>query len=177
MGFHGTDLVSGKRILSEGFDIADDDEGWLGRGVYFFLDGIRGGADMAADWARFRKGTSPLCVIKCKISAPKQAVLDLREVEQLKSFDEVRHDYANTQYDVLLRRRDLKVKKRKDIRLDDALVTREVLSRLDKSILVHNLYVKTQVLRDLALESSYPTATACCVADVSHIKSKCILPL
>lgn len=43
--FHGANLQSANKILESGFYFRDDEEGWLGQGVYFFLDGISGGHD------------------------------------------------------------------------------------------------------------------------------------
>lgn len=174
IGYHGTDLKSGEDIIRNGFKVVDDEEGWLGQGVYFFIDGIRNGLDMAADWSSFRRKANVPVVVKCLVSAPWDAVLDLRNSEQLKVYDEARHQYARENFDALLERRDLKVKKRRDIRLDDAIVAREILNYLGKSILVHNVYVKTGILRELALESSYPTSAVCCVGNTSHIKSTCL---
>ncbi|MCQ5167858.1 hypothetical protein NE645_18090, partial [Roseburia hominis] len=68
-------------------------------------------------------------------------------------------------YRSLLTRRDLVKKKRRDIRLDDAVITKGVLLSLGVSVLFHNLYIKRKVHRDLELESSYPNSTVCCVAD------------
>ena len=64
---------------------------------------------------------------------------------------------------------DLVKKKRRDIRLDDAVITKGVLLSLGVSVLFHNLYIKRKVHRDLELESSYPNSTVCCVADPAYI--------
>lgn len=162
-------------ILNSGFCFRSDEEGWLGQGVYFFLDGICEGLPMAKDWSEFRYAASTPVVVMSDIVAPMSSVLDLRSMAQLREFNKLRLSFAHDNSEILSKRRDLDVKKRRDIRLDDAIIVKAVMEALGKSILIHNVYIKTQKLRQLQLESSYPTCTACCVSDVSLIKSSLVI--
>lgn len=173
--FHGTNLQSANKILESGFHFRDDEEGWLGQGVYFFLDGISEGLSMAKDWSDFRYADSSPVVIMSEIVAPMRSVLDLRSIDNLRKFHQFRLSFSEKNFRSLSNRRDLGVKKRRDIRLDDAIVARAAMESLGKSVLIHNIYVKTRKLRELQLESSYPTCTACCVSNVSFIKSSKIV--
>ena len=130
---------------------------------------------MAKDWSEFRYADSTPVVVISDIVAPTSSVLDLRSMDQLRDFHKLRLSFADDNSEILSKRRDLDVKKRRDIRLDDAIIVKAVMEALGKSILVHNVYIKTQKLRQLQLESSYPTCTACCVSDISLIKSSRII--
>lgn len=168
-------MDSAAQILSNGFRPVQDLEAWLGPGVYFFIDGIIDGRTMAKDWAKFRKPDVDTCVIKCHIECPASKVLDLRNEKNLKVYNNARMEFVEKGYDKLMMRRDLKLKKRRDIRLDDAIVSKEVMKTLGKTVMIHNLYVKTDILRRLEMESCYPTVVGLCVGDVSYIKKSLAL--
>lgn len=67
--------------------------------------------------------------------------------------------------------------KKKDIRLDDRIVTEAVCEKLGIAVLIHNVYIKNALQRELIMESSYPNATVCSVRDVSFIEANEIVPL
>lgn len=173
--FHGTNLQYANSILESGFYFRGDEEGWLGQGVYFFLDGVCEGLPMAKDWSEFRYAGSTPVVVMSDIVAPMSSVLDLRSMDQLREFHKFRLSFAEENSESLSKRRDLRVKKRRDIRLDDAIIAKAAMEALGKSVLIHNIYIKTRKLRELQLESSYPTCTACCVSNISFIKRSQII--
>lgn len=132
IGFHGTSFASAKQILREGFQVTQDPEAWLGLGVYFFIDGILSGHTMAADWAKFRNPHQTPCVLECAIECPISEVLDLRKQENMRMYNDARLMYVEKHFNTLSCRRNLNVKKRKDIRLDDTIISQEIMKILKK---------------------------------------------
>ncbi|MGE7958549.1 hypothetical protein ACQKQA_18515 [Pseudomonas sp. NPDC089530] len=156
-------------IVESGYEVNTSDEDWLGSGVYFFVDGFACPKSNAKEWALFKyHGCNP-CVVASEVLVSPEKVLDLRDASGLYIYNEARARILSENYESLLKRRDLSKKKRRDIRLDDAIVTRKVVSLLNVSVLFHNLYIKNKIHRGLELESSYPNSTVCCVADPNLI--------
>jgi len=114
--------------------------------------------------------------VKSTITVPEEKVLDLTNVAGLARYDAVRIQFLERNKLQLSQRRDLAVKKRKDIRLDDRIVTEAVCAELGIAVLIHNVYIKNALQRELIMESSYPNATVCSVRDVSFIKTNEIVP-
>ena len=65
----------------------------------------------------------------------------------------MRDSVIDENYQLLAARRDLTIKKRKDIRLDDKLITSKVMEKVNKKLLIHNVYIKNMKQRRLILES------------------------
>lgn len=170
-GYHGTTPDRAKEILDKGFRVNEGEEDWVGNGIYFFIDGISSAKDMAADWSCFRNGIDKPCILFCRIKADYESVLDLRIEAHAKQFNYYRNVFIEQNTENLKNRRDLSIKKRKDIRVDDAIVTRSIFKEMKKSLIIHNLYIKTKPLRHLEMESSYPTTTVCCAGQIDMIKS------
>ncbi|SMF83856.1 hypothetical protein SAMN02982917_5624 [Azospirillum oryzae] len=170
-GYHGTTPDRAKEILDKGFRVNEGEEDWVGSGIYFFIDGISSAKDMAADWSCFRNRIDKPCILYCSIKADYKNVLDLRLEAHAKQFNYHRNLFIEQNTEKLKHRRDLSIKKRKDIRLDDAIITRSIFRNMEKSLIIHNLYIKTKTLRHLEMESSYPTTTVCCVGQIDMIKS------
>ncbi|MFP3535300.1 hypothetical protein [Pseudomonas sp. SIMBA_021] len=169
--YHGTTTQNANSILKNNFIIRFTPEDWLGYGVYFFVPGISCPIKNAEEWARNSHHHEPISVVKSIISAPTNQVLNLTQVDQLKIYNDTKNQVINDSYDSLKTRRDLTIKKRRDIRLDDRIITNLILEKLGIKILIHNTYIKNHLQRKLALESSYPNSTACCVTDLSLITS------
>lgn len=88
--YHGTDYDLAQKIIEEGFKPNDNKEHWLGNGIYFFKDFA-----LAVWWATSRhenygaKIDTP-CVIKVVLTADRDRVLDLRNIEDLQRFMEMK---------------------------------------------------------------------------------------
>lgn len=175
-GFHGTSSAAARSIADSTYKISPSPEDWLGSGVYFFIDGIACPIKSAFEWARNKYGHNDAALVKSRITAPAEKVLDLRSVEGLVRYDAARIAFLEQNRLRLSQRRDLKIKKRKDIRLDDRIVTEAVCEELGIAVLIHNVYIKNALQRELIMESSYPNATVCSVRDVSFIEANEIVP-
>ncbi|WP_124409322.1 hypothetical protein [Pseudomonas sp. R4-34-07] len=169
IGFHGTSSESANHIIHENFNINRGEEDWLGYGAYFFIEGISCPIKSANEWAKNAHENHETCILKSTIEVHERSVLDLRNIENLKRYNLVRELKIREHYSDLILRRDLTVKKRKDIRIDDRLITNMVKKHLSITVLIHNVYIKNKSQRDLALESSYPNATVCSVNDIGLI--------
>jgi hypothetical protein len=167
--FHGTTRDRAEAILNFNFNFSESDEDWLGTGVYFFLDGIASGLKSAQEWAlNTHKGVT-CSVIETTVVTEREQLLDLRVLSDLKLYNKIRDQIIIRDFDKLSRRRDISIKKRRDIRLDDTLITNEVLNILGKKLIIHNVYIKTSQQRELILESSYPNSTVASLKELSLI--------
>lgn len=173
--YHGTTVDKAKRIVEFGYEVNPGAEDWLGSGVYFFVEGFACPKFNAKEWALYKGGEMKSCVVVSEIEVLHERVLDLRSSKGLRIYNETKARVLSEGFGELQVRRDLSIKKRRDIRLDDAIVTRKVISSLGVSVLFHNLYIKNKIHRELELESSYPNSTVCCVADVGLIIKSRIL--
>jgi len=168
--FHGTKLENVTQILHQGFRISQSEDDWLGYGVYFFVDGVSCPYRSAYEWA-LNKYNDSTAVLRTTIDVDPHYVLDLRETRNLRRYSEVRKEVISSHEKLLQDRRDLSIKKRKDIRVDDQIITNIIHKKLGIKVIIHNTYIKDKAQRALMLESSYPNSTACCVSDTSLIST------
>jgi hypothetical protein len=170
-GYHGTSMQNAKSILENGFKVMASSEDWLGHGLYFFIDGISEPENSAFEWSQNTFDIDHGVALEAKILMKEIDILDLRVTSNLKKYNCIREKVINTNFDHLTTRRDLNLKKRKDIRLDDCIITNEVCNIMGYKALIHNVYIKTKVQRELVLESSYPNATVLCIRDIGSVTS------
>lgn len=175
VGYHGTSREAADTIIHSSYTFRPSPEDWLGSGVYFFVDGISCPEKCAAEWARNKFGDDACAVVRTRIEACADKVLDLTSAAGLARYNEVRLSFLARNKVELARRRDLRIKKRRDIRLDDKIVTDAVLKELGITVLIHNVYIKNALQRELIVESSYPNSTACSVSDISLLKDSDIV--
>lgn len=81
MLYHGTDLENAKKICKNGFRWKQNDEHWLGNGVYFYLD-----RDLAEWWTTnpskiFGTEIKVPCILSAEVSIKDERVLDLRNLQ------------------------------------------------------------------------------------------------
>ncbi|WP_124399459.1 hypothetical protein [Pseudomonas synxantha] len=170
IGFHGTSLARAAAILAHGYHYVSSKEDWLGSGVYFFMDGFSCAKANAVEWASNKYLGEEFAVVKSVVELDSSRVLDLTSMQGLAIYNNTRLDILDRYGEALKCRRDISIKKRKDIRLDDKIITDLVLKELEVDVLVHNVYIKNRQQRELALESSYPNATVFSVSNLSFIR-------
>lgn len=168
--FHGTTQDAIPSIMSGGFKLSTSSEDWLGHGVYFFIQGISNPIKNAAEWTKNTSKNKNTCVIKATVKLNEFEILDLRTTKGLQKYNNYRESIINEFYDDLLIRRDINIKKRKDIRVDDCHINSILQHRIKYRAIIHNVYIKNSSQRNLALESSYPNSTILCVNDLSRIE-------
>lgn len=170
LGYHGTSRRHARSILDSTYIISPSPEDWLGTGIYFFVDGISCPQKNAREWAVNKFGRDDAAVVESVIVAPVEKLLDLTTIAGMSIYNDNRISYLESNRGALMTRRDLKVKKRRDVRLDDRLVTDALREKISISILIHNVYIKNELQRALIMESSYPNATVCSVSNLSLIQ-------
>jgi hypothetical protein len=170
-GYHGTSIQNAKSILENGFKVMPSPEDWLGHGLYFFIDGISEPDNSAFQWSKNTFNINHGLALEANILMKQSDILDLRVTNNLKKYNCIREKVINSNLETLSKRRDLKLKKRKDIRLDDCIITNQICKVLGYKALIHNVYIKTKIQRELILESSYPNATVLCINDIESVTS------
>jgi hypothetical protein len=173
--FHGTNFDYAQSILANGFTIFPSNEDWLGYGVYFFAEGVSCPVENALEWAKNKYASTPIAILRSTIEVDEGKLLDLRNIKSLYHYNQVKNRLINKHYDVLSERRDLEIKKRKDIRVDDRIITNLIAEQLGVDVIIHNTYIKNSKQRVISLESSYPNTSVCCVRDLKCIKETTLL--
>jgi hypothetical protein len=142
-GFHGTTEKNADEILKNGFQISKNDEDWLGEGVYFFIDGISNPLLSAIEWASNTHGQSNCAVLESDILIEAKDILDLTTSKGLITYNYLRNQIITRDYSKLLHRRDLGIKKRRDIRVDDRIITNKLFVLTNYKAIIHQVYIKT----------------------------------
>jgi hypothetical protein len=168
VAYHGTTRAAAVSILRNSFKINRDDEDWLGSGVYFFIHGISDPIDNAFEWAKNHHNHPP-AIIQIEAIIGEDDILNLTTSTGLSIYNQHRELIIKSNINSLQKRRDLSIKKRRDIRLDDCIITNLMQEQLRYKALIHNVYIKKSYQRELILESSYPNSTVLCINDLSTI--------
>ncbi|WP_336770401.1 hypothetical protein [Pantoea ananatis] len=170
VGYHGTTQKSMLSILKSGLIFSPSIEDWLGHGCYFFIDGISDAFKSASEWVNNKNPKEKNFVIKVKIELKANEILDLTTTEGLKFFNSYRESITKEFYEGLINRRDISIKKRKDIRVDDCIIMNIFEKKLKYKAIIHNVYIKNRIQRTLELESSYPNSTVLCIENTIGIE-------
>ncbi|NWO06619.1 MAG: hypothetical protein HLX50_13300 [Alteromonadaceae bacterium] len=158
-GFHGSDFENFEGIRSENFKESENEDEWLGYGVYFFIEGISDPEENAAEWARnqaFHNGVytyERYVVCKAKIRCSK--VLDATNIEGLKAYNTLRNK--------IIQKHDEYFQANRKLRTDDRVMWNLVAQMMSLDAVVHNLYIKDRVQRIKRISSNVPNTTVLCV--------------
>ncbi|EII2984489.1 hypothetical protein V8050_002925 [Vibrio parahaemolyticus] len=158
-GFHGSDFDNVKSILAENFRESENNDEWLGYGVYFFVEGISEPKENAIEWARNQSYANgklkydKYAVFKAKVVCDR--VLDTTNTQGLAAF--------NTLRNALIKKHDDCFQKNRDFRSDDRVMWNLVAQTMKLDAVVHNLYIKDRVQRIKKIGSNVPNTTVLCV--------------
>ncbi len=158
-GFHGSDFDNIDSILSENFRESENEDEWLGYGVYFFVDGISDPQKNAMEWAKnqaYNKGKvdyDKFVVFKAEVVCGR--VLDTTNLDGLKVF--------NTLRDALIKKHDECFQKNRNVWCDDRIMWNLVAQTMKLDAVVHNLYIKSKIQRIKKIGSNVPNTTVLCV--------------
>jgi len=159
-GYHGTypDCLDG--ILSNNFFESNDEDIWLGKGVYFFVDGI--GAlnpkeysylySVDRCWDNIKKEYTKeySIVLEAIIKIPEKKYLDLTKDEGLYLFNTFRADSIKA-----IESKGLKSK----IEYKDSDILKIMREILGIEIVKSNVYIKFAIQRIAKMESRIPNVT------------------
>lgn len=168
--YHGTSSKNVSSIVEYGFIKKPNQEDWLGHGVYFFTYGITCPKDNALQWSKnnnMQNISYKASVLKTKITVSNDKLLDLTTLEGLQLYNTTRDRIVKNNTNNLQNRRDLKIKKRKDFRVDDQVIMNLVIDKLKIQVVISHLYIKNKNQRLLELESSLPNSTVVSVINTS----------
>jgi hypothetical protein len=162
-GHHGTNQALVDKIKSENFECSQKSE-WLGRGAYFFADGIsaQGPEEDAIKWADlcvkiFGNTYRYWAVMTAEINTDK--MLDLTDEGQLKIFNKMR-DIVNRRFNFRNRSNDGRTER-------DYLIDIEILDEIKKETEIlaakSHFFIKFTVENQRNISSRVPNVTVVCV--------------
>jgi hypothetical protein len=158
--YHGTDYSNTQSIRTNNFIPSEKPDDWLGKGVYFFKDGISCPIDNAEEWAKAsahcKKTRSykytEYVVLSAQVNS--ENVLDTTTMEGLQVF----HRLRRTAYEKI---RTLIAHKK--LNVQDKILWDFVANLLGCDVVVHNLYIKNIFERKNNINSNVPNCTVACV--------------
>lgn len=157
--YHGTNKDNVGSITANNFRDSTNRDDWLGRGVYFFVDGISDPVGNATEWAccqAYKQGCyqyDEYAVIKAKVSADK--VLDVTSIEGLKAYNKVRNGVIRTHSKYYAKDRNR--------RHDDCFMWDSVAKLMGIDLVINHLYIQNMTQRKLKISSNTPNTTVMCV--------------
>lgn len=158
IGYHATSRQNAKKIFKYNFRFCEN--GWFGRGVYFYLDNIK----MAEHWLE-KKGISDKQIIKATIEVESEFVLDVRDPNSKDStfFHETREYIIE-----LIENKSLKLKT--DQKNLDNTIFNIIMQDNDIKMIIGNSF--TYDNGRIGYFSRVPNGTELCVGDLDIIKNK-----
>ncbi|MFN8302606.1 MAG: hypothetical protein U0U46_08945 [Saprospiraceae bacterium] len=164
-GWHGTNETNGERILATGFEESQGEDHWLGKGVYFFTEGVGDPKEHAKNWAKseaHKKKDTRYAVVKAGISVNDEAVLDLRQDRALELFN-VHRSYILRQ--VRQAQREFRIQ-------NDAYSDSKVIEHMKQTagleVVISNMYVQFLKDRIENIRSRIANCTFLCVSSPSE---------
>lgn len=170
VGYHGTNSNLVESIVADSFRKSENDDEWLGHGVYFFVEGISCPITNAGEWAKnqafSRKGNRYDRYTVLEAVARCNRLLDATTVEGLQAFEEVRQK--------ILEKHDEHFVKGRVIQNDNCVMWNLVARLMGLDAVIHNLYIKNRMQRIKQVQSNVPNTTVLCVKNPDSIDSETI---
>lgn len=168
-GFHGTDTSLVKSIKEKNFYLSSNVDDWLGKGVYFFIEGITCPIKNACEWAAnqaYDKRTHSYkykhyVVLEAQIMLDEEKVFDTRDDKALVVFNELR--------DAIIKKHNKLFQQNNELHENDRIIWDIISSDNGLEGIIHNLYIKDKFQRINRVHSNVPNTTVLCVKDASSI--------
>jgi hypothetical protein len=164
--YHGTSLESAKEIEANSYNESNKDDEWLGRGIYFFVDGISDPLANASDWAiaqsydktSKKNKYEKYAVLRSNVEVEENRLIDLTSQDGLKKFNDIKvklldrifKDFSSAQL-------------RKSPGEQNCAMFNYIASTLRTHAVKHNLYIKNKQERNLYLKLNVPNTTVLCI--------------
>ncbi|MFA8300668.1 MAG: hypothetical protein ACEPOV_10935 [Hyphomicrobiales bacterium] len=175
-GFHGTSSENAQEIINDSFKPSKGNDEWLGKGVYFFTDGLGNPQYQAKDWAiaeawdkrAKRMKYSTFSIIESDISVDKERLIDLGTNEGQKLLSYIKEQFVNKLFSTG------KAIKFVEGKLIDYVIGEKILPI---EVVKGNVFIAFKKDRICKFRQRTPNCTICSVVDPSkNIKqSKLIL--
>jgi len=166
-GYHGTDNSNVNSIKNNNFKKREDNNHWLGNGLYFFIDGVGESPDINAEkWAIAESWNNQLhcytynvySVLSCDIMLNKGNILNLTQVSGLNLFNKFREKLIN-ETDMHELKTDYS-NYRSDFKLLELLK-----DKFNINIVIVHVYIKFAKQRIVRLNSRIPNCTILSVSN------------
>lgn len=167
VGYHGTNASNVISIKKNNFTLSQNDDEWLGFGVYFFIDGIGCPKVNAVEWAN----NQAYCTEKRRLTYTKYSVLsapiacknvlDASKLSGINAFNAVR-DYALKSVPDFNKRFRSKFN-------DNRIMWNFVSEQMELDAVINSLYIKNKQQRIKGIISNVPNSMVLCVRNNKHI--------
>lgn len=173
-GFHGTLEQNIPGIMSEGIRSSDSAEDWLGRGSYYFIDGLSDPVGAAMDWASWLAYTTNnsnervanVAAVKVQIDVAVERVLDLRSLDQMALYQMERRAWIEMMFD------QSRGYSRPDKKSYDSMFIDYFKASMGYDVVIANVYMALKFKeRYFRNESRIPNVTIACVSSLIHPKT------
>lgn len=170
VGYHGTDSDCVADIKKDNFRISQNDDDWLGYGVYFFVEGISNPVENASEWAKnqaFHRGSyayESFTILKATTRC--NAILDTTTTKGLQIYNKAR--------ELLIEKHNKYFYPGRKFQNDDRIIWNLVASFMELEVIIHNLYIKNKRQRILKIGSNVPNTTVMCVKEPTFIDKSTI---
>ena len=165
--YHGTDYQKLHSIKANNFYPSENPDDWLGKGVYFFTEGISCPIENAEEWAK----ASAYCK-KTRANKYTNFVILMATIDTSKIFDTTTND-GLVVFNKLRKETYEKIMPlitRKPANVQNKILWDLMAELLESDVVIHNLYIKSIFERKHQVSSNVPNCTVACVKNVSIIK-------
>lgn len=164
IGYHGTYIEYLENIQKVNFKESEGNNHWLGKGVYFFIEGINSEKveDLARWWAidqDHKKKHKEYVVLEAQIDVKTKHIFDMRTDAMQKKFNEVRSLLSQTFLnDNIL------------FKLNDNEIWKFISTHFGVFVVIANVYIEFDLFRQNNIWSRMPNCTIIAVKDpMNHI--------
>lgn len=170
IGWHGTAKENYDNIKINKFNASNNENEWLGTGVYLFVEGVNDPISNAQKWAIDSSWNNKnkiykyneYIVIKCPIQIDDENILDLTTNDGLKIYN-----YFRGQYETKLKENKLSLRGK----YIDFFICNEIYSAINSiQAIVGNFYIKFGEERILRINSRIPNCRIMNLFDKNLIK-------
>lgn len=165
--FHGTSLQAAEEIQETSYRESDSNAEWLGRGVYFFVDGVSDPLADAIEWAKAQAWNTKtqsvdyeeFAVLKSVVEIDEGRLIDLTTDHGIRNFNILKSRFLHRIYGGRT--------KKELIAMSSAEHNCELFNYMAATVrshaIKHNLYIKNVAERKLHLKLNVPNSTVLCV--------------
>ncbi|MDQ1834677.1 hypothetical protein [Massilia scottii] len=165
--YHGTSAQAAIEIEAATYKESYSESEWLGRGVYFFVDGISDPLTDAKAWAKAqawdkttkRYRYEQYSVLRSTIVLDPDKVIDLTNQLGLRLFNDIKSKFLDKIYDNF----SFAELRKMEMPEHNCAVFNYIAATLKAHAVLHHLYIKNTTERKLHMRLTVPNTTVLCV--------------